>query len=290
MMPRLQDLIRRGWRARADAERRFRRSGSAAEALRVLGDPKRSDLSSWLETTSTEFDRYRSSCAPVSGRAAVICVSQRPSLIEAVVANVARQTDVDIEFVFVMNHVGFEDIDVQRHLARLPTVTTIEMSATATLGACLNAGLAATGERFAAKFDDDDWYGSRYLVDALRAHGYAGAGVVGKHTYYADVGKTADRYLRFPGHEFSYSSTLAGGTLVIDRERVGGLLFDDVSIGEDRSFIQSCHRRGVSTFSADRFGFVQRRSGDNTWNISNDDFLSGCIAVDVASGRHDVDR
>lgn len=220
----------------------------------------------------------------------MICVSQRPSLIDTVVANVARQTGVEVDVVLVTNDDGFAEVDVDRHVAQLPRATVVEMPTAATLGACLNAGLAATDERFVAKFDDDDWYGRGYLADALRAHGYAGAGVVGKHTYYAEVGEPADRYLRFPGHEFSYSGTLAGGTLVIDRGRVGDLLFDDVSIGEDRRFIHSCHRRGISTFSGDRFGFVQRRTGVNTWNISDEDFLRSCLAVDASSSEHDVDR
>jgi len=111
---------------------------------------------------------------------------------------------------------------------------------------------------------------------------YAGAGVVGKHTYYAHLVAADRTVLRFPAHEFTYTSTLAGGTLVIDRERTGDLEFNDISLGEDRDFIAACHRRGISTFSADRFNFVQTRSDDNTWSISQDAFLRKTL--DVASG------
>jgi hypothetical protein len=137
----------------------------------------------------------------------------------------------------------------------------------------------ATTARFIAKFDDDDHYGPGYLADALRAHSFAGAGVVGKHTYYAHLATTDETVLRFPTHEFRYSSTLAGGTLVIDRSRTGGLRFPDISLGEDRAFLKACHRRGVSTFSADRFNFVQRRADDNTWAVSRQDFLIGTVPV-----------
>jgi hypothetical protein len=287
---RRDDVIARLWRARADLGRRIGRRGDAGAALDVIGRADRSRPSQWVRATSAGVDRYRSAFRPAAATAAVICVSQRPWLFADAVANVARQVDLDIEAVFVTNHPGFADIDLDRHLEAVPRVTVIDLPVTVTLGACLNAGLAATGERFVAKFDDDDWYGTHYLADALRAHTYAGAGVVGKHSYYADVGEPPARYLRFPGHEFSYTSTLAGGTLVIDRERVGELAFDDVSIGEDRQFIRSCHRRGVSTFSADRFGFVQRRTGDNTWAVPDAQFLVGCVAVDPADPVHVVDR
>ena len=160
----------------------------------------------------------------------------------------------------------------------------------ASLGEALNHGIGATGARFIAKVDDDDHYGPHYLADALRAHGFAGAGVVGKHSYYADVEETEERLLRFPGHDFSYGSTLAGGTLVIDRERVGDLRFDHVSLGEDRAFIHACHRAGVSTYSADRFNFVQHRGSANTWQVGAELYLAGCSPVDADAPEHAVDR
>jgi hypothetical protein len=262
-----------------------------AAALQSFGAPDRSDSASWFEATSTGIDTYRADHPPITERVAVVCVSQRPDLVDDVIANVSRQaSELAVELVFVTNDDGFAGSGLTEQLAGLPNASLVEMPPAATLGACLNAGLRATSERFVAKFDDDDWYGHNYLIDALRAHGFAGAGVVGKQTYYADVGEPAARSLRFPGHEFSYSGTLAGGTLVIDRERTGDLMFDDISIGEDRRFLAACHRRGVSTFSAERFGFVQRRNGRNTWSLPNDEFLVGCLAVAPDDPLHDVDR
>ena len=76
--------------------------------------------------------------------------------------------------------------------------------------------------------------------------------VVGKHTYYAGFHANDQTVLRFPGHEFSYSATLAGGTLVIDRGIVGGLQFQDISLGEDRAFL--------AVVSSTRHLDLQRRS------------------------------
>jgi hypothetical protein len=203
--------------------------------------------------------------------------------LEAVIGNVARQSHRQLEFVLVTNADAYDEIDVDSALETLRSqdieATVLRRSPSQTLGACLNDGVDVTDARFVAKFDDDDLYGSEYLADSLRAHSYAGAGVVGKHTYYAFVAAADRTVLRFPANEFRYSATLAGGTLVIDRERTGDLRFDEVSLGEDRSFIAACHRRGVCTFSADRFNYVQFRAHDNTWTVADEEYLTGTVAV-----------
>jgi glycosyltransferase involved in cell wall biosynthesis len=222
--------------------------------------------------------------SPLTDRVAIVCVSSRPHFLGAVVGAVAHQTHGARELVLVTNADGYDHVDIDSALAPLAgvvsRVTVLRRPSDQTLGACLNDALDATDARFVAKFDDDDLYGPEYLSDAMRAHAFAGSAIVGKHTYYAYLAGDDRTVLRFPTHEFSYSSTLAGGTLVIDRERTGDLRFADISLGEDRAFIGACHRRGLSTFSADRFNFVQVRSTDNTWRVGRDDFLKSTMRVD----------
>lgn len=281
---------RRAWRFYADTLTRVTRRGSAREGLASFGDPDRSAPRIWNERLSERHAEYRRDHALVSTSASVVCVSRRPQMLDEIVANTVRQVAVDIELVLVTNDRGFDNSDIDRALSPIRRARHIATDPDASLGECLNLGLGVATERFVAKFDDDDYYGPNFLSDSLRAHGYAGAGVVGKHTYYAEFTASGDRYLRFPGHEFSYSSTLAGGTLVIDRDRVGDLGFTEVSLGEDRAFISACHRRGVSTFAADRFSFLQRRGAENTWAISEEQFRKGSEAVDPGDPAHRVDQ
>jgi hypothetical protein len=257
--------------------------------------PNRHDVVAWNESTSDLHPRYRDRFAPSGGSVAVVCVSNRSSLVDRVVANVERQGNVVEDLIYVAS-VAIDDTVEQRLAAAGSTVTRVEVirAEGVSLGAGLNLGMNHTDARFVAKFDDDDHYGAQYLSDALRAHRYAGAGVVGKHTYYAHLDETDEWVLRFPAHEFAYSSTLAGGTLVIDREHTGHLEFEDVSLGEDRAFVATCHRNGISTFSADRFNFVQSRGCDNTWQVSREHFLERSLLLDVdgdePSGPHVIDR
>ena len=265
------------WRRSADLRRALARQGSARAALESLGTPKRAELDAWIAATQEGHDAYRDAHAVPEGRVAVVCVSMRPNLLDAVVANIVRQRDVDLEVVFVANAPDFDMRRVEAAFAEVERTVIVHPPARTTLGSALNRAMDMTDARFVAKFDDDDLYGPGFLADSLRAHGYAGAGVVGKHSYYARLAASASTHLRFPGNEFRYSGTLAGGTLVLDRDRIGDQRFDDVSIGEDRAFLAQCHRRGFSTFSADRFNFVQMRTGSNTWTIDDATFLDDSV-------------
>lgn len=281
----------RWWRARADAVRVVGRRGSARVARRAFGRRRR-PLDHWLAVTAGRHEAYRRQVQIPEGSLAAVCVSRRPARFDDVVAAVARQVDVPLRFVFVGNHADF-DVDWCRATAvaaGLDDAVVIEAPAGSSLGAGLNLALDATSARYVAKFDDDDRYGAQHLADSLRALGYSGAGVVGKHSYYAEFETTGRRVLRFPGREFASSSTLAGGTLVLDRERVGDQRFEEISLGEDRAFIAACVRRGVSTFAADRFNFVQMRGGDNTWQVPEDHFTRRTLDVDPGHPHHVVDR
>lgn len=271
------------WRAYADARRVLARTGSASAASPATSGAHRAHEAEWTARLARQHHEYRRAVSPLTDQVAIVCVSSRPHLLSSIAASAARQTHRARELVVVANADGYDQVDIDAVLAPLSTAfsstTVLRRPSGRSLGACLNDALDSTDARFIAKFDDDDLYGPEYLTDAMRAHAYAGAAIVGKHTYYAYIATDDRTVLRFPAHEFTYSSTLAGGTLVIDRERVGDQRFADISLGEDRAFIRACHRRGLSTFSGDRFNFVQVRSTDNTWAVGRDDFLVGTVPV-----------
>lgn len=269
------------------------RNGSASSALTALGDADRDHADAWLSATSVRHVAYRAAHPVPDATVAVVCVSNRPHLLSDVVSNIQRQCELApgrLEIVYVANHDGADPDAIRNAFGQMAPLQVDLPPAGTSLGAALNRGMAQTQARFVAKFDDDDIYGAHHLADSLRAHSYCGAGVVGKHSYYAHFPENDTTVLRFPGREFSYSSTLAGGTLVIDRDRVGDLAFDDISLGEDRAFLAACHRRGVSTFAADRFNFTQIRSTHNTWQPGDQAFMAGARPVDPTDDVHRIDR
>lgn len=270
-------------RALREVGQAYRALGPGGRALHAtrgeLGLPERRPLERWLEATAGAHARYRELVEPAPGEVAIVCVTSRPAFVHNVAANLARQTRAAAALV-VTHGTELEPDDVRRACAPIATpVEVIDGSAVPTLGDCLNLAIGRLDTRYVAKFDDDDHYGAAYLDDALRAHRIGGAGVVGKHSWFGYLPRRGELVLRFPGNEFRYTGTLAGGTLVIDRNLTGTARFPSLNYGEDRGFLRACHRRLVRTMSADRFNYVQIRAGHNTWPIPDDEFARTAIVV-----------
>lgn len=273
---------RRLWREYSDVRRRLGRRGSAVAAMRHFTADRR-DLESWNRETSSMHLQYRHECGPPIGEVAIVCVTHRAARAATMVDNIMRQAHRPSQVAIVVNGLSEEFERVDEEVARLHAAgydaEVTYAGADVTLGACLNEGLRMVDSRYVAKFDDDDRYGANYLGDALIAHGYAGAGIVGKHTWYAHLESTDETILRFPGNEFIYTTTLAGASLVLDRSRVGGLQFRDTSVGEDRAIVRDCNRLGWSTFAADRFNLLVGRHGDHAWKMTREQFVEKSVVL-----------
>jgi hypothetical protein len=225
---------------------------------------------------------------PEQDEVTVICVSNRPSNFDNVIQNYRTQTHAGKRLLFVTNSDAFDLGAVGEQVAEIGDSEIITMPESITLGECLNEAIRSCSTRFAAKFDDDDTYGPHYLGDMMIAHRYARAGVVGKHTYHARVESLGSTYRRFPGHEFVYTSFVAGGTLVIDLGATDGIEFPRRTVGEDSGFLKECRRQGIEVFSADRFNYLQHRGEANTWQMDDDDFIRKAIEVPAPLVDEDV--
>jgi hypothetical protein len=218
----------------------------------------------------------------------VICVTNRLTELSRIAANFARQRHRSRRLIVILNLDDVDERVVDSAFGDLGDVDVVRVREDRSLGHCLNEGFRRATSRFVAKFDDDDEYGPDYLGDMLLTHRYAAAAVVGKHSYAAYLEASDETVLRAPGREFEYTSHVAGGTLVVDRERTDGIWFPDVSLGEDQAFIRSCERAGLPVCASDRFNYLQRRHRSNTWTVSEEryrrgSFLlgSGCLLDEV---------
>lgn len=215
-------------------------------------------------------------------RVSVICVSNRPAMLDHAVDSYLRQTYVDTEFIFVANSGAFDDAMLASVESRVPGARVLRIDESATLGDCLNEALTIAEGEYFAKFDDDDHYGDEYLADLMMTFPYSGAAVAGKQCYYAYLEAQDRTVLRFPGREYRDAPRVVGGTIVADRSQVGDIAFEAVPRGTDSRFLNAVRARGLSVFSADRYNFCQVRHADvtsHTWNIDEEEFLKACIEV-----------
>ncbi|MFT7601602.1 MAG: hypothetical protein ACI8TP_004561 [Acidimicrobiales bacterium] len=218
-------------------------------------------------------------------RVSVICVSNRPEMLDHAIKSYERQTYADKELLFVANSAEFDDAMLESIAQRVPGAKVSRVDDAATLGECLNAALKSAEGEYFAKFDDDDHYGDEYLADLMMTFPYSGAAVAGKQSYYAYMSGQDRTVLRFPGKEFRSAPRVVGGTIVADRAQVDGINFEAVQRGTDSRFLGAVIARGLTVFSADRFNFCQVRHADvtsHTWAIEDEDFLKACD--DVGSG------
>lgn len=278
----------------------------AASAQRITPPAPDGDdtnqISDWIDRSREAHLRYREAIArtshdflrdaaevsglaldPIDDSVTVVCVTNRPGQLGEILENYRRQTHADRRLLIVANSDAFDPAELDHQVGSSANATWIQVPEDRTLGHCLNQALERCTTRFLAKFDDDDHYGANYLSDALLCHKFTSAAVVGKHTYFVYSESQDITALRFPGHEFAYTSFVAGGTLLIDISQVDGLRFEDRTVGEDTSFLLACQKAGKDVFAGDRYNYLQVRGKDNTWAVPDRRMLS--TALKLAEGR-----
>jgi len=203
----------------------------------------------------------------------VVVATNRPAMVERIVAIVAAQDHPNTELVLALHGDGFGDTD--------PTasdgleVTALRFPAETIFGDALSEASSVASGEWIAKMDDDDWYGAEHLTDLALAASYSGADLVGKgaeFVYLEDAGLTIRRDL---GNNEVASRTLSGGTMLVRAEtlrEVNG--WRGVRRGVDLALIDDVTGVGGRIWRTHPFGFLVRRTGgEHTWKVNERYFL-----------------
>lgn len=211
--------------------------------------------------------------------ASVIVATNRPDMIENWAPQIAAQAGVQLEAIAVLHGSAFTDADAALAADLLgDRGTVLRAPGTYVLGELLAMAAGAAAGDLIVKWDDDDLYDRHHVADLIRAHEYSGATLVGKACEYVYLAGPDVTVRRDQGRRETFSATLAGGTLCIDRgdlaaiggwrrapRRVDSLLIEDVLAA------------GGLAYRAIGFGYVMRRAGAtghvHTWNVTDDVFL-----------------
>lgn len=216
--------------------------------------------------------------APALPPVSILMSTKRPHQLDHVLEYVARQRDVDLELLIATH--DFEapaDLIPRAHDLGIDRVTVVPMPADAFLGDCLNALAGRAEGEVLAKMDDDDWYGADYLADLLRAMRFADADIVGKHARFVHLAAHDVTVLTQEANEHRYTHFVAGPTLTARRAVFEQFRFPSANRGEDSSVLERATEAGLRIYAADRFNFVQMRTGnpaDHTWTVEDESFLA----------------
>ena len=213
---------------------------------------------------------------------AVVCVSSRPDRLDAVVDTYEKQTYPNRRLVIVC-HSDDHNLDaVHQRVAHLPGALVLTEPEERSVADGLNAAISIVDAEYVAVIDDGADYGPDYLGDMMLTFGYSDAHVVGKRSHFRHLESQDRSILRSAGHEFSYVTEVAAGTLVFGRDLASQRPFRSMPHGVEAGFVADVRAAGHRVFSSDRFNFVERRGrqlGPHSERQSDEDDLADAEPV-----------
>lgn len=219
---------------------------------------------------------YKESDTKVS----IIVCTNRPKYFENIFENYHRQLHNDKELIIILNS---NKMNLRKCISKskdFSDVSVFQVDEKKSLGYCLNYGIEKAKYSIIAKLDDDDYYGPKYLSQAVKALKYAD--VVGKYctyVYFEDSKTLAIRNLK---RENRYVYRIEGPTLVFRKEVFNKVKFQDKSLGEDIQFCKDCLKKGINLYATDKYNYVYIRHGSSekhAWNIRDELFKKLCKII-----------
>lgn len=205
---------------------------------------------------------------------AAILISNRPDLVGEALDRLGDQSWRPTEIVVGLH--GFDDPGLVAPAPDIP-LTVLSLDEGLTLGECLNRAISQSTADVFAKIDDDDYYGPRYLEDAVYDL-YAGQALVaGKATVFAYLSGENRTVLRRPGAEHrSMTGIVGGNTMVFRRAFWEQFPFPHRPRFVDRIVLEAAVSAGIQLYSGSRFEFCAVRHGrDHTYGASESLFAAG---------------
>jgi len=201
---------------------------------------------------------------------------------ENIFNNFTRQKYKRKELIIILNN-NLMDIKEWESVAKpFNNIKIYQLDQSISLGECLNFAVLQSNSQFIAKFDDDDFYGSKYLSDSIKTFKHIEAGVIGKAANFVYFEENGTLALRGRKRENSYVKHLDGPTLIIKREVFNLVKFRDITRGEDKNFCKDCISNGIKLYSINRFHHVYVRhisTQEHTWTIENKELLKQCRVI-----------
>ncbi|WP_164779494.1 glycosyltransferase family 2 protein [Paenibacillus kobensis] len=215
----------------------------------------------------------------------VIACTMRSSFINNVFDNYDRQLYKDKQMIIILNN---DNMDIEAYRQRASQypgneVRVFKLPQNYKLGKCLNYAINLAKNGIIAKFDDDDYYGPKFLREAARAIKSGKAPIVGKHTAFLYFKAKQALMVFRSGGEWKYLRGIKGGTLVFRKSVWKRIPFpENREVGTDSSWLHRCNRRGIRIYSVSKRHYVCIRRTDynsHTQKTSTRRYMSHCKLV-----------
>lgn len=213
----------------------------------------------------------------------ITCTNVLNSL-ENILSNFNRQDFSRKELIIIINNNG---IDLENWIDKTKSYENIriyKLDENISLGKCLNYGVEKSNHGIIAKFDDDDYYGPKYLSDTIKHFHSTKAKLIGKGATFVYLVNGKLLTIRDPHQENKYTNFVNGSTLTFRKEIFNRVKFKDMNAGEDLQFCKDCVRNNILIYSCNKYHHVYIRyplKSKHTWLIEDNALVKLCCRPDV---------
>lgn len=210
-----------------------------------------------------------------SGFSVITCTNKNHTL-DNIIDNFNRQDFDKKELIIIINKNSIDLDSWKEKIKNHQNISIYKFSEKTSLGKCLNHGIEKSKYEIIAKFDDDDYYGPKYLSDTIKAFKFSGAKVIVKAANFVYFVEKKILAIRTPSEENKFVNFGNGSTLVFKKEVFNKVRFKDISIAEDVHFCQDCIRNNIRIYSTNKYHHVYFRhpvKKNHTWKISDDEII-----------------
>ncbi|WP_202709047.1 glycosyltransferase [Sporosalibacterium faouarense] len=207
----------------------------------------------------------------------IITCTNRPNFYNNIIENYMRQEHGPKELIIILNSNSINLKEWMNKVKKHDNIRVFQLGQNTTLGSCLNFAVTKSNFDIIAKFDDDDYYGPKYLSEAVNAFQTTGAKVLGKAATYVYFVSSKTLALRSPAGENRYVSFANGSTLIFKKEIFNRVKFRNLSVAEDVAFCRDCIYKGYQLYSTSKLNHVYIRypkKQNHTWKINDHEFMN----------------
>ena len=214
--------------------------------------------------------------AKSSNGVSIITCTNKPHSLNNILINYNRQDHKEKELIIIINN---NKINLEQWLYKAKKyrkVRVFKLNEKTSLGKCLNFAVDKSKYNIIAKFDDDDYYGSKYLSDTIKSFDDTDAKVIGKTTNFIYFVAKETLAIRSPGQENKFVKFANGSTLVFKKEIFDKIKFRNMSLAEDDYFCRDCVKNNIKIYSTNKYYHVYFRhpsKENHTWKIDDDEFI-----------------
>jgi hypothetical protein len=220
-----------------------------------------------------------------SGGVTIVTATIRAKYLDNIFKNYARQKWNKKELIIVVNRNDIS-LNLYRERAKLyPNVRVYRMPEYKRLGDCLNFATSRAKYPYIAKFDDDDYYSSNYIPEAMSLFVGSSADVVGKRScFFYFPHRSILLYRKTWVRPYRRCRRIAGATIMYHKRVFRRVRFVRVRQGSDVRFVRACLRNGFRVYTTSRYNFAayrRRNRRSHTWKIPDWKLLRNRNAVTV---------